>query len=253
MTLNVVVLAAGEGKRFKEAGYKVIPKPFIWVLGQRIIERTTRSLPFIQHYDERPLIDIDYTLTFAIRTEHEQYVEVLEEIYGKHVRIIRFSQTTRGNLETARETTKWLSYKSHHDPLLILDADNQYDGTDFLWFVNHVKSPLFGAICYFEPLDDSAKWCFAFTGANNKIVQLAEKSPYALQTGGKPMVGVFYFSQTDLFENVADEILNESRDGEYYMSLSVQRLLTMGIDVYGMKVENVFPIGTPEDMENMLK
>ena len=100
--MNIVILMAGEGARFKEIGHP-LPKPFIEVGDKHIVEWTTKSLPFIKHYGKSE-VDIPYNLTFAIRTEHEEQFEVtsrLKKIYGDDIRIKLFDKLTQGNLETA--------------------------------------------------------------------------------------------------------------------------------------------------------
>ena len=174
MKLNIIVCAAGEGKRFRGVGYTV-SKPFIPIKGKPIIEWTTRSMPFISHHDETPLWVIDYSLTFAIREEDWEHEQTLHDIYGEGVNVVKFPRLTRGPLETALQTTLTLPSSAQNEPVLILDADNRYDGINFLWFIDKMrrKSTLFGALCYFEPMDDSAKWCFVFQNHDN-ILRVAE-------------------------------------------------------------------------------
>lgn len=247
--MNIVILMAGEGSRFKDVGYP-LPKPLIEVGDKHILEWTTRSLPFIRHYEE-PTPKIKINMYFAVRTEHENNFEItsrLKKIYGNNIKLKFFDKLTRGNLETAYLTCQEID---NNDETLILDSDNHYDGSRLLDFLSmhRGKSAYFGSICYFEPIDNSHKWCFAVL-KGNLVQNLLEKDEKALSLGGKPMVGVFYYNSKDLFLEVAKFILGSKEVvmGEFYMSQSIQCLIDNGIPVFGLRVGNVKPLGTPEDI-----
>lgn len=249
--MEIVVVMAGDGTRFKDVGYP-LPKPFIEVNEKYILEWTTRSLPFIQHYINHIQ---QYPLTFAIRSEHEKkfnIIERLEKIYGNNIRVIEFNKLTKGGLETAYITETLTCLTSDDKDVLFLDSDNHYNGSGFENFINDIKSKTdddFAVICYFEPLDNSFKWCFAFPDGD-RITKLSEKDETALAMGGKPMVGVFYFSDKVMFLDIAREILHHDATvkGEFYMSQSIYKMLDRNMLVYGYKVDNVIPLGTPEDI-----
>lgn len=244
---------AGDGIRFKNNGYSS-PKPFISVRDKIILEWTTRSLPFIKHYESHQ----DVNLTFAIRTEHEIKFEIrrqINKIYGNNVRFVEFDRLTRGGLETAILSVGEFPQIPNDAELLFLDSDNHYDGRGFINFIQECRANVsgdFGSICYFEPLDNSAKWCFAFTD-QRRVVKFSEKDETAIENGGKPMVGVFYFSSKNLFLNIANEIMDKDSavKGEYFMSQSMNKLLQNGIPVFGHEVNNVIPLGTPDDISTM--
>ena len=107
----------------------------------------------------------------------------------------------------------------------------------------------FASICYFEPLDNSYKWCFAIK-EGNRIKNLLEKDEKAISLGGKPMVGTFYYNKNRLFTEVAKFILGQEQtiQGEFYMSQSIQCLIDNGLPVFGALVDSVKPLGTPEDI-----
>lgn len=246
--MNIVILMAGDGMRFKEVGYPM-PKPFVEVSGKYILEWTTSSIPSILHYTNYQ----NHKLFFAIRKEHDLKFEIerrIRKIYGNNVEIIKFDHLTRGGLETALLTCNNIFDGGE---ILFLDSDNYYNGALFEKFLADVKSKEkndFGAICYFNPLDRSSKWCFAFTKENNEVYKLSEKDDTALDAGGKPMVGVFYFSNEQLFVEAAKKVIanNEIVKGEFYMSQAIVNLLNENKKVYGCLVDNVVPMGTPQDI-----
>ena len=98
--MNVIILMAGKGERFKNVGIHT-PKPMVEVNGKSILEWTTRSLPFIEHYNEKPPIVVDSTdLYFAILEDDEEQYNIsqfLTDIYGEDIHIIKFGSPTAGS------------------------------------------------------------------------------------------------------------------------------------------------------------
>lgn len=242
--IHILVLMAGDGKRFTDAGYKT-PKPLIPIHGKTILEWTTRSLPFIKHYG-KSLIELPYKLTFATRKKHNVN-EALKKIYGDDININELDYLTKGNLQTA--FISCLRYYEPDMPLLVLDADNMYDSTNLFPTIENVKEKDHAVICYFEPYDNSEKWCFAQINKDTgKVLQFSEKKKI---DGGFPMMGVFWFSSQRLFMNLAQEIIHseEMTNNEFFMSQAVQLMVEKEIPVYGFEAPKVWPLGTPEDLE----
>jgi len=240
MRPNIFVLMAGDGQRFANVGYEV-PKPLIVAKNKTILEHTLSSLPSIE----------TFSLTFAIRQEHEVSHNVssfLKQKYGTNINIKIFEKKTRGNLETALETLKEFSVNG---PILFLDADNKYDGSNFISFVEKLPALAHAVICCFKPLDDSEKWCFAKINSLQEVEYISEKKKIE---DGLPMVGVFYYNDTKTFVDIGNKILssNQTTKGEFYMSQTIQKFLDEKYQVYGLVVENVVPLGTPEDLEKFV-
>lgn len=235
----IVMLMAGEGKRFQEKGY-TIPKPFIKVKENSILDLTISSIPEI----------IYMPIFFTIRTEWD--IKYQKEILSKYnAKFIFFEKLTRGNLETAYIVSQ--SIKDDNEPVLFLDSDNKYDGTGLLSMINSLRGE-FGIISCFEPIDKSSKWAFVIPNDSNKASKIMEKDPKALSMGGLPMIGTFGFSSLNLFKKIAKYILdkNETVRNEFYMSQSMQLLIEKEIPVYIFKSKNMISLGTPEDLERVL-
>jgi dTDP-glucose pyrophosphorylase len=230
---------AGDGQRFKDAGYTT-PKPLIVTKSKKtILQLSTESLPFIKHGGQ--------SLLFAIRSHHLNAPDVIKQVYGEGAKFCMFNKLTRGNLDTASIACKHYASDSS-GPLLVLDADNIYDSQQFLPTVANIPEKDHAVICYFEPEDDSEKWCFAQVDEQGKVLQLSEKKKIK---DGYPMMGLFYFSSQKLFTKVAESIIenNEKTNNEFYMSQAIQKLIDQGVAVYGFKADYVIPLGTPEDLD----
>jgi capsule biosynthesis phosphatase len=244
---------AGDGRRFLDAGY-CTPKPMINAKGKTILEWTTRSLPFIEHNRQIELFTHPYHITFAIRSSHDfnhGLTNKLKAIYGFETNIVTYDTLTRGNLDTAHLTVSGMNYDPD-EPLLILDADNKFDGSNFLEYVEAIPVKDYSVLCYFDPIDNSSKWCFAQIGANDVVEKISEKK---LIKDGKPMVGVFYYSSHRLFLEAAEKILEDEKykvKNEFFMSQTFQYFLENNIPLVGFKTKKVEPLGTPEDLKKFL-
>jgi len=244
--MEIVVLMAGEGKRFTDV-YGDVYKPFVEVKGKTILEWTLLSIPFKDHH-----------LNFTIQEKHDDKFDVVRRLidtFGENIFICSMDRLTRGNLETAFNTTLNMfdeGYLNSDNEILFLDADNLYNGDDLFNFIENKKkiTDNFAVLTGFEPLDDSAKWCF-FKLNRDEVTGVYEKDSAALKSGGKPMVGVFYFSNVEQFLDSADKTLkgDNTVNGEYYLSSVIKTYLRDGIPVFGKIVDGVVPLGTPEDME----
>jgi len=242
--MNVLITMAGDGKRFIDAGYTKTIKPLIEVNGKTILEWTLDSIPDLS---------TKHKLNFAIRTEHVGVEDWLKNTFGESVGIKTFETLTRGNLETAYQSCQDLFGNCLDSELLILDSDNHYDGSKLLEHLRYLKQyKQAGAICCFEPVDDDNKWCFAKLREDETVMSLHEK---VFVQDSYPMVGVFYFSSTRLFVNLAREIIESNKmvKNEFFMSQAINKLLEKRIPVYGLMVDKVVPLGTPEDLEKFIR
>ncbi|MDO8611183.1 MAG: sugar phosphate nucleotidyltransferase [bacterium] len=242
--MKILILMAGDAVRFTNSEYKEF-KPLISVKGKRIVKWTTDSLP---------IIDIgNHDLFFAIRKDHDIKFDVkrkIKETYkNQNINFFEFECLTPGNLATAYFSA--LNFEDDDEDILILDSDNMYNGDRFFDFCNSCQELNYAIICYFDPIDNSSKWCFAFPDAENRIIKLAEKEKDALNFNGKPMVGTFYFSSIRLFKDAARAIFarDEKVKNEFFMSQSIEELIKNNVPVFGLKVDNIHPLGTPEDVK----
>ena len=253
--MNILFLAAGSGKRFKDVGVTT-PKPLIKVNGKSILEWTSRSLPFIPHLDISSSIPTN-SLYFAILKEHETHdiTSALNSIYGSDINIISFEKLTRGNMQTAYMCATLMNAD---EPLLILDCDNKYNDNNLLETINKAENNGIQdnmIVCYFDPLDQSSKWSFATFSNDEKVKEILEKDPNALKAGGKPLIGTFWFQKTELFLKYSRFLIgNNLMTGirgkeEFYMSQIPAMHALNNKSVLAHKVTNVVPLGTPEDIE----
>jgi NDP-sugar pyrophosphorylase family protein len=249
--MNILVLMAGEGKRFSDNGYTV-PKPLIKVKGKTILEWTTESCPFIDHNKGKQKDEIN--LFFAVRKEHldNGLGEFLNEVYGNNITVIPFEKTTRGNLDTARISCEYM--KDSKVPILILDADNKYNHNNLDKFLKEIPNDIstMSIVC-FDPIDIKTpnKWSNARV-RNGFALEIREKDDSWINYPS--LIGVFYFCKMDQFKNYADFAMSNlspvgfKEKKEYYMSMLPCYHASINQLVYVHMVKNVVPLGTPEDV-----
>lgn len=231
---------AGQGKRFTEK-YGNVFKPLIKVRGRTIIEHTLSSL------NEEDLSK--HNIHFVILEKHETDFKVtsqLESIFNFTFTMHYLEYATRGNLETAYLVNKKI--KPAKD-VLFLDSDNYYEGAGLFNLISSKQELEFAVTCCFEPLDDSCKWCFT-TLNGDRVTGIYEKDKKALELGGKPMMGVFYFSQAEMFNELADKVFERqiTTNNEYYLSSALSQMLIENKPVFAFKANKIIPLGTPEDI-----
>lgn len=235
----------GDGKRFSKDGE--LYKPLIKVEEKCIIEWTLESLG--SDFTRKNLIN------FIIRSEHQTKFLVEEKlnILFPNVKVTQLPHKTQGNLDTVLQFVRGLSCDD--EDLLVLDSDNAYDGLSLLTVIHEYKQKLenFGLTCCFEPIDNSAKWCFCVS-EQGRAIRIMEKDASALGIGGKPMLGVFYFSKVKMFKEFAESILlgYDKVNGEFYMSEVLKQMVNKNIPVFCKNVFNPILLGTPEDVERFL-
>lgn len=262
--MKIVVLMAGRGQRFRSAGYSV-PKPMIEVDGMSILERTTRSCPYINH---RKPQDADHQLYFACLEQHKQFgmEKFLTDIYGSDIKIKWFEHITRGNLDTAYEVTKEFesSGVESNSDLLILDSDNQYNDNDLddritSLYRMSTSDKHYMMVSGFQDASGEPKWANVVIDQYKKIeglpavVDIREKNKSYVSYPA--LLGIFYFTSVKIFNQYAKYILRygepaaEGFTPEYYMSQVPALYARLGYPVAYHTISDVIPLGTPEDVE----
>lgn len=261
--MEVVVLAAGQGIRFKSKADEFPefkkPKPMIDVNGKSILEWTLESLPK-KFWDEE--VDIVTVAVLASASEeYRQHIrDVVRRVTGRPHQVISMHREQLGNLHTAYMSVRNTTRPSLRDSdILFLDADNHWDGLRFQEYLRATKTILgintpFTMTVGFEPIEmEDGKWCYATHKAGTVYGISEKKYPQKIRTRDQvdAMMGVFYFSSVRDFIERAERILKwnhggpYSNGGEYYMSSA---LMVPGTYTFIFHTDSVMPLGTPEDV-----
>lgn len=223
--LNIIIPMAGEGSRFKNAGFDT-PKPFIDFAGKTMIEWVIENLtPKCAH-----------RFIFLVREEH------LETYYGQkfaendHL-IIGVKELTQGTACTLL-LAKFLI--DNNDELIIANSDQFIE-----WDVNHFISEsqkYDGNIAVFKSRDP--KWSFAKI-ENDKVTEIAEKQPIS----NHATCGIYYWKHGKDFVKSAESMIeaNDRFNNEFYACPSYNYFVKdHNVSVYPVK--KMWGLGTPPDL-----
>lgn len=224
----IVIPAAGEGRRFSEAGY-VDPKPFIDVNGLPMIVRVTRNVTPHQ----RPA-----RVIWLVRAEHMDRARALAASEGAEC--LEVNGLTHGAPCTVLLA---VDHINNPEPLLIANSDQLVDVPidKFLDAVGRAE----GGTLTFPALDP--KWSFV-RSANGRVYEVAEKVPIANEAN----VGIYYFAHGSDFVQAAERMI--ARDirvrGEFYVAPVLNELVLDGRRVlaHRIRADQMHGLGTPEDL-----
>ncbi|WP_428153205.1 glycosyltransferase family 2 protein [Brevundimonas sp.] len=236
--VNVVIPAAGEGSRFKAAGFTK-PKPFIDVLNK----------PMIQHVigNVQPAGAKIHVLARADHVqENAAEIEALRQS-GAEVHLV--DALTEGTACTVLLARKAFDNAS---PLIVANSDQYVDFSVDDFVRDAVNRNLDGSILVFRDTTLNPKWSFAKLGLDGLVVEVAEKSPISdLAT-----IGIYYFRRgSDFVRSAIDMIVNNDRvNNEFYTCPVYNYMIESGlrIGVFEVPVEGMHGLGTPEDLATYL-
>lgn len=231
--MNIVMPMAGRGSRFAEVGYSV-PKPLIDVRGRPMYAWATDSLP----------LSLAKRLIFVCLAEHLEHRALADDIRERYGRfdpvIISLDHVTEGQACTvllARE------HIDNDDPLIIYNADT-YCRTRLAETLPTLPRTVDGLLSVFEAPGD--KWSFARVDETGRVVETAEKR----RISEWATTGLYHFSRGRDFVRATDAMIaaNECERGEFYVAPVYNRLIAEGADIRIDVADEVWVLGTPEDL-----
>ena len=234
--LNVVIPAAGQGKRFAEVGYQH-PKPLIDVEGRPMIAWVLENFAGVG----RPIV--------VMQQRHiEQYCADF------HVRELAADAEivpVHGMTEGAACTVLLAEQLIDNGSELVLANSDQYVDVDIAGFVQRMRDRgADGGILTFR--DDHPKWSYARTDADGRVIEVAEKVVISDQA----TVGIYYFRRGADFVAAARRMIEKDArvNGEFYVCPVFNELIAAGATVYVDEIEksSMHGLGTPEDLEAFL-
>ena len=237
--LRIVIPMAGEGSRFKQAGYKIskplIPiqdKPMIvWVL-----DNLRSKYPEVQERIEYHLI---------VRAEA---ITELKDLSG--VVLHPIPSLTDGAACTVLTVREELM--KDNNPLLIVNSD-QYLQWEFDEFLETCINPGYdGCIStFYNPDSNDTKWSFAQVDKNGLVIKVAEKE----YIGPNATTGIYYWQDGSKFVQYADEMIekNERVKNEFYVCPVYNYLMRDGGKIRVSDCKKMWGLGIPEDLEKFRK
>ncbi len=230
--INIVIPMAGNGKRFKDAGYKD-PKPFIDVLGKKMIEVVVQNIMPSKH---------DYRFIFVAQQEHllNGGKDILEFV-TMGCTIVPLYSSTRGAACTVLMAAEHID---NRDPLLIANCDQLMD-FNIDQFLTQARE-YDGLIATMEATGD--KWSYVKMDDRGYVTQVAEKK----QISNVATCGLYYFGHGATFCSAVRKMIAEfdTHAGEYYVAPVYNHIFKKFPLVRTYKVNKMWGLGTPEDLES---
>lgn len=236
--INIVVLMAGEGRRFKDARYSRI-KPFIKISERMMIEHVLDGIR---------IKDAKYLLVVR-ESFFKDYTDELKHLQSKYnVSFSSVRETTTGALATALSVyNKIMPF----DPVIFVDSDNLFDNIEFGKFVNFATMSGSDA-CVLTANSDNEKFSYVKLNSDNGFVsKIAEKKVVS----NMAVVGAYMFSTGMLFQRSAvNTIIYPPKEKEYYMSCAYNTLIEMGGRVSNFQIDATKwkCVGTPEQLKELV-
>jgi len=233
--MNIVMPMAGSGSRFTNAGY-VVPKPLIDVRGRPMYAWAMDSLP----------LSLAKRVIFICLAEHLRDRALADDIRARYAAldpvIISLDHVTQGQACTVLEARAWID---NADPLIIYNADT-FCRTRLESRLRSLSPEIAGLLSVFEAPGD--KWSFARVDASGRVLETAEKR----RISEWATTGLYHFSRGADFVRHADAMIaaNERERGEFYVAPVYNRLIATGADVRIDKADEVWVLGTPEDLSD---
>lgn len=220
--MNIVIPMAGEGRRFKEAGYDTY-KAFLPVGRKRMIDAVIDNV--------RP-------------TLHHQFIFVtryplLQDSLPKGSIVHELDAPTQGAAETVLAVRDLIDTEA---PLLIVNSDQVVDFKidQFL-----AEARRYDGLILTFPATES-KWSFAKV-QDGLVAEVAEKNPIS----NHATAGIYWFDHGRDFVAAADQMIAKDirTKGEYYLCPVYNEFIGMGkrVGIYEVPASAMHGLGTPED------
>lgn len=237
--MQVMILMAGEGKRFAEVGYKD-PKPLIKVGNKCLIELVLDNIcNELKSFDK---------LIILCKKEHIPRLEPILTRYKQHFKELVYS--TQYDLSGPSFSILLASnYLNENEPIIICNSDQYIKGSYWLSeainFFTREKA-VGGIFCFAA---DDPKWSFVKLNHLGQIVQVKEKEVIS----GYATVGIYYWSKAkDMLWSIKEMIRKDIKtNGLFYLAPSYNELIRGGAGdlVLPWFVNEMYGLGTPKDLE----
>ena len=210
----IIIPAAGEGRRFREAGYKE-EKPYIPLAGKAMVERVVENVLWMEMTDNAGEVKI---------------IVATQSLIGK----------TKGAVDTILKVLDFYEV-GHGESLIVANCDQLLDFPADAW--RALAQPGNGLVYGFG--STSSAHSYVTFDKTSKITSIIEK-PEQPPIGSLAVSGVYYFPRPDPFIEACRYVRSSGGDEEQYISSALAVMISEG---YGLYAENVPTaiLGTPED------
>ena len=227
--MNVLVPMAGEGSRFRAAGYK-LPKPLVDVCGKPMIERVIEN---IGGPDDK------FIFVVQLRHVYEHSIDAYLRKLVPNCEVVTVDGPTSGAACTALLAEKYIN---NSEPLLIANSDQIVEGMPPAKFLGACGES--GRIYTFEASDP--KWSYAAVDDSHFVWGVAEKQVISRRA----TCGIYWWASGDLFVRYARKMIAANRrvNNEFYIAPVYNEAIADNHEVREAMVARMWGLGTPEDL-----
>lgn len=230
---NVVITMAGEGKRFRDAGYK-IPKFMIDVEGKTLFEWSMESLRSLNKEFFYFITRKEYDASYFIK-------EKCDKLGISNFKIIELEEKTLGQAQTAMYA---INECNLDDEIFIYNIDTYANPN----FIRREKLLGDGGIPCFNA--DGEHWSFVKLNENNIAVEVTEKKRISEHAS----IGAYYFKKASDFIKAYNLFYIEQKrleKGERYVAPLYNELIkdNKEITIIQIPTNEVVVLGTPAEVE----
>lgn len=235
--INVLIPMAGEGSRFKTAGFKN-PKPMIDVNGQPMVGLVADKL------------NIDAHFIFVVKGEHcqEYNLETILPLIQPECTIVKAYGKQCGAACSILEAKAFINNDEH---LLIVNSDQIWEWDANAFYYQMIREDLDGGIITFVDEDRDPKWSFARVDENGYVQEVAEKKPIS----NLATAGIYYYKHGSDFVKYAEQMIEKEIkvNGEYYTAPVYNEFVLDNKKIKTFNCKKMIGMGVPEDLSAYLK
>jgi dTDP-glucose pyrophosphorylase len=240
--ISLIIPAAGEGQRFKVAGFDS-PKPLIKVKGTPMIMWVVQNFNLTEK-DEVIIIQ---------QSKHELAMQLKKYLISvkASIKFVTVEGLTLGPAKTVMHAT---SFVNKENAVIVANSD-QYVSQGLKEFVGKIRNSKNSGLILTMAANGN-KWSYVKRDNRNvKILEVREK----VEISREATVGIYGWSNSKLMIDGFNEMFskNDLANGEFYVAPSYNYLIKKGIEVLpffiGDHSEAVHGLGTPEDLSHFEK
>jgi dTDP-glucose pyrophosphorylase len=241
LALQIVVPMAGEGQRFRDAGY-TIPKPLIPVAGKPMVVRAVQDLPEAQR------------VVFIVRQDHIDQHHIDQELrtHFPNCCIVPVEGITEGQACTTRLAADAMEADW---PVIVAACDNThlYDREKLQ---SRMDDPAVECLIWTyrgDPRVDTNPQQYGWVReSDERVTEVSCKQPISdTPRNDHAVSGCFSFRCAGRMMEYIDKMVDEDVriNGEFYLDVVPNIAIGLGRHVEVFEVEKYIGWGTPEDLE----
>lgn len=227
--MNIVIPAAGFGKRFRDVNYSIFPKPLIPI-------QKLGGKPMLQCVTEN--LNIDGQYIYIIQEEHDKefYFSDIIRSFKPDAKIIKVSSPTEGAVCSVLLAEEFIDSK---EELVIANSD-QFLEWNSEFFLQTVKDYDAGVSIFHSSLP-----CWSFVKLQkDEVIDVAEKRPIS----NHACTGINWYKHGNEFVKYAKQMIHKNKrvNGEFYVMPVFSEYLEDSKKIKAFQVDRMWGLGLPE-------